>query len=215
MRILIEVPTYDGRISQATWQSLWRLDKGGHTVDCKPRTGYGCAMARNRIAADAINARYDFVMMVDNDIALPRDALFNLLEHDADFAMGWYMNRYGKDSRITTLYKPESGWQRYEADELLSMRDAGKHEIRVKGGGMGCALIRTEVFERLAFPWFEWRDIDFEEYFAVDAYECTDRFTSGGEDIEFCNLCRASGIEIIADTRVACGHEFREVRWPE
>lgn len=30
MRILIEVPTYDGRISQATSESLWRLDRCGH-----------------------------------------------------------------------------------------------------------------------------------------------------------------------------------------
>jgi hypothetical protein len=39
MRILIEVPTYDGRISQATSESLWRLDTGGHEVDYRPRTG--------------------------------------------------------------------------------------------------------------------------------------------------------------------------------
>ena len=69
MRILIEVPTYDGRISQATSESLWRLDKCGHEIDYKPRTGYGCDMARNRIAADALSARYDHVLMVDNDIA--------------------------------------------------------------------------------------------------------------------------------------------------
>ena len=215
MRILIEVPTYDGRISQATSESLWRLDRCGHTVDYKPRTGYGCAMARNRIAVDALNARYDCVLMVDNDIALPQDALKNLLEHDADVALGYYLNRYARgESRYTTLYKLGGGWHMYEASELGELRESGEYAIDVKGGGLGCALIKSEVFERLEFPWFEWKDMGYEDCFAVDVYGCKDRFQSGGEDIEFCNACRDAGIRITADTRVACGHEFREVKWP-
>ena len=204
MRILIEVPTYDGRISQATSESLWRLDLCGHTVDYKPRTGYGCAMARNRIAADAINAKYDYVLMVDNDIALPRDALANLLEHDADFVMGYYLNRYARgENRFTTLYKPTWNWQMYEQDELAGMRGRGEHLIRVKGGGLGCALIKTSVFERVEFPWFEWVDQAREKFIAADAYECRDAFASGGEDITFCIRCERAGIPIHADTRVA------------
>ena len=215
MRILIEVPTYDGRISQATSESLWRLDRCGHDVDYKPRSGYGCAMARNRIAADALNAHYDFVMMVDNDIALPRDALRNLLEHDVDFVMGYYLNRYSRgENRYTTLYKPAWNWQMYEMGELRDMRERGEHLIKVKGGGMGCALIRTSVFERVEFPWFEWVDQARQKMDVADAYESRDAFTSGGEDITFCIQCDLAGIEIHADTRVACGHEFREVKWP-
>ena len=99
--------------------------------------------------------------------------------------------------------------------ELIALRDSGEYAIDVKGGGLGCALIRTEVFERLEFPWFEWKDLGYEDCFAVDVYGCTDRFQSGGEDIEFCNACRYEGIRITADARVACGHEFREVKWPE
>ena len=215
MRILIEVPTYDGRISQATSESLWRLSTLGHDADYKPRTGYGCAMARNRIAADALNARYDYVLMVDNDISLPQDALKCLLEHDADVALGWYLNRYARgEERFTTLYKQGLGWRMYEASELKELREAGKHAIQVKGGGLGCALIKASVFEHLSFPWFEWTDIARRCSVKADAYECTDDFDSGGEDINFCNKCRGSGIAIVADTRVACGHEFRRVMWP-
>jgi GT2 family glycosyltransferase len=216
MRILIEVPTYDGRISQATSESLWRMDLCGHDVDYKPRSGYGCAMARNRIAADALNAHYDYVLMVDNDIALPRDALRNLLEHDVDFVMGYYLNRYSRgESRFTTVYKPAWNWQMYEMGELREKREGGEHLIRVKGGGLGCALIRTSVFERVEFPWFEWVDQAREKMDVADAYESRDAFVSGGEDITFCIRCENAGIAIHADTRVACGHEFREVKWPE
>ncbi len=216
MRILIEVPTYDGRISQATSESLWRLDLCGHDVDYKPRSGYGCAMARNRIAADALNAHYDFVLIVDNDIALPSDALANLLEHDVDVAMGYSLNRDARrGNRLTTAYKHNvQGWEMFGDDELAEFRGKGVHSVSIKGGGLGCALIRASVFERVRFPWFEWKDIDYEEYFAPDAYSCTDKFYSGGEDIEFCRKLREAGIDMIVDTRVACGHEFREVKWP-
>lgn len=217
MRILIEVPTYDGRISQATSESLWRLDTCGHEVDYKPRPGYGCAMARNRIAADALNANYDAVLMVDNDIALPLDALRNLLEDDVDICLGYYLNRYARgERRYTTLYKLGYGaWEMYEDSELAALRDAGEHLIRVRGGGFGCALIRTEVFAQMQFPWFEWTDDARDELDVPDVYACNDAFRSGGEDINFCNAVRGAGLAIHADTRVACGHEFREVKWPK
>ncbi len=215
MRILIEVPTYDGRISQATSESLWRLDKCGNDVDYKPRQGYGCAMARNRIAADALNAHYDYVLMVDNDIALPQDALKHLLSHDVDFVMGYYLNRYARGERkLTTLYKQTGKWTMYADEELRKLRDDGQYLIRVRGGGMGCALIRASVFERVKFPWFEWTDGARTPLDVADVYECHDAFQSGGEDINFCNRAANVGIAIHADTRVACGHEFREVVWP-
>jgi len=215
VRILIEVPTYDGRISQATSESLWRLDKCGHHVDYRPRTGYGCAMARNRIAADTLNAGYDRVLMVDNDIALPSDALGNLLEHDADIALGYYLNRYARgEHRFATLYKLGDGWEMYTGDELRAMRDGGTTAFAVKGGGLGCALIDSTVFMRLDFPWFEWTDDGYIDRLREDVYACKDEFSSGGEDINFCNMARDDGIEIIADARVACGHEFRQVIWP-
>ena len=215
MRILIEVPTYDGRIGSATSESLWRLDRCGHEVDYRARQGYGCAMARNRIAADALNAHYDRVLMVDNDIELPTDALRNLLDHDGPVVMGWYLNRYARgERRYTTLYRhPSYTWDMYAADELRALCDAGTYEVRVKGGGMGCCLIDPAIFGALPFPWFEWTDLSRDALDAEDVYACHDAFQSGGEDINFCNLVTAAGFPIYADTRVACGHEFREVTY--
>ena len=215
MRVLVEVPTYDGSISRATSESLWRLERGGHEVDYRARQGYGCAMARNRIAADALDAGYDYVMMVDNDIAFPPTALFDLMGHGADFACGWYLNRYARGERkYTTLYRDGPGWQMIPAEELKAAAEGGATEIVVKACGMGCCLIRTDVFERLGFPWFEWTDISRAERSAADVHGLADDFLSGGEDVNFCNACRRAGIPITADPRVACGHVFREVVWP-
>lgn len=217
MRILVEVPTYDGRIAPCTSESLWRLDKCGHEVDYRPRVGYGVGMARNRIVADALDAGYDRVLMVDNDIELPGDALRNLLDHGcAPLVMGYYLNRYSRaEGRFLTLYKEGPGWRMFAADELAEMREDGITEVKVKGGGLGCALFHPHMFERLPFPWFQWTDLAREPERASSVYDCADSFKSGGEDINFCNLARAAGYDIIADPRVACGHEFRGVMWPE
>lgn len=210
-RVLIEVPTYDGSISRSTSESLWRLDRAGHDVDYRPRGGYGVAMARNRIAADALNAGYDYVLMVDNDISLPEGALRDLISHHEMICMGWYLNRYARgERRLTTLYRMGEGWDMYDASEVK----AADGLLRVKGGGMGCCLMATDAFRLLPFPWFEWTDEARERIDFPDAYACHDAFQSGGEDINFCNLAQAHGIPVWADPRVACGHEFREVVWP-
>lgn len=216
MRILIEVPTYDGRISPVTFQSLWRLDRRGHDVDLKPCSGYGVAMARNRIAADALAAGYDRAMMVDNDVELPPDALANLLSHDVPICTGYYLNRGVHDgSGITTAFKEGDGYHAFTEAELRDMREHGEHLVRIKACGMGCCLFKPIVFQMLPFPWFEWWDMGKKTVKADDVYAIDASINSLGEDINFCELARAGGFHVHLDTRVACGHEFREVRWPE
>ena len=213
MRILIEVPTYDGKISPHTSESLWLLDRCGHDVDYKPCIGYGCSMARNRIAADALAGGYDRLLMVDNDMALPKDALANLIEDDKDIVMGWYLTRHG-DGVATTVFKTGDGWDAYSAHELIAMRDSGEYLAEIKGGGMGCCMFKPWVFSTLIFPWFEWADWGWEPVSADEVYGIAAKVKSGGEDVNFCDNARAAGLRIHVDARVACGHEFREVRWP-
>ena len=42
------------------------------------------------------------------------------------------------------------------AGEVRAMKEAGETKIEIHGGGMGCALIRTEVFRKLSYPWYDW-----------------------------------------------------------
>lgn len=214
-RVLVGIPTFDGRVGRSTWESLWRLDRAGCEVDCIAKAGYGVAMARNRIASDALDGGYDWLLMVDDDVSLPRDALANLLSHDVDVCMGWYLNRYAiGGGRLACLFRDTPSLTMYTARELLVMRDSGTHLVRVRGGGMGCCLVRASVLRGLPFPWFAWTDHGRPERSLPDAYACTDGIASTGEDVAFCELLRRGGIPIHADARVACGHEFREVRWP-
>ncbi len=203
MKLLVAVPYIHKDIDPPCLESVEALDKLGMSWDFHVRTGYGVDMQRNRIAAMALSQGYDWLLAVDSDVGLPPDALANLIEHDADVCMGWYLNRHDHgDSERTCLYAQTHGWEYYRASDLRAKRDAGSYTLRVRGGGLGCCLIRVGVFESLAFPWFVWSDRSFDR--------ATGRVDSCGEDIDFCVKCEQAGIPIYADTRVECAHVERK-----
>ena len=214
MRILLAVPTYE-TIYPDTYKSMWDLDKGGHEVLFESVRGYDVATARNKIAQKAIDLETDFVLMVDNDVTLPKHALTALLENGKDVCVGFYAHR-GTDNlyhgrTCVCKLKDANGKEyyhyplesEYTAAELRNMRNEGIKAFEIHGGGMGCALIRTDVFRTLEYPWYDWVN-----------YGNANRGMLS-EDLYFCSLCRANGIPIYADARVGCGHLLRHVQWPE
>lgn len=204
MRVLIAVPTFES-ILPDTFQSLWDMDK---PCECDFRfvRGYDCATARNKIADIAIEGGYDAVLMVDSDMTLPQDALANLLGDGVDVVSGWYLRR-SVDTRQTNAYRLCDGRGRsyygypaesaYPADEIA----ASEGPVRVHGIGMGCFLVRTDVFRRLPYPWFDWVNY-------------ADRHGMLSEDLYFCSALGRAGIPIHVDPRVCCGHLFRRIETP-
>lgn len=213
MRILVAVPTFE-TIYPDTYKSIWDMDKGGHEVLFESVRGYDVATARNHIAQKAIDLDVRYVLMVDNDVVLPKDALTLLLEDPKDVCLGYYAHRgpnniYDGRTCICKLkdatgkpyyhYPLES---EYTADEMSAMARDGIKKIVVHGGGMGCALIKTEVFARLSYPWYDW----------VNYGDANRGMLS--EDLYFCQLCANSKILVHSDVRVGCGHLLRHVQWP-
>lgn len=213
MRILVAVPTFE-TIYPDTFKGIWELDKGDHEVIFEFVRGYDVATARNRIAQRAIDLDTDFVLMVDNDVVLPKNALTLLLEDPRDVCLGYYAhrdtdNRYRGKTCICKL-RDENGKEyyhfplesEYSAQEMHDMAESGVTKIEVHGGGSGCAFIRTAVFKKIDYPWYDWVN-----------YGDKNRGMLS-EDLYFCVLCRNSGIPIYTDVRVGCGHMFRYVQWP-
>ena len=213
MKILIAVPTFE-TIYPDTYKSMWDLDKDGHEVLFDSVRGYDVATARNRIAQLALDLETDYVLMVDNDVVLPKDALKKLLEDAQDVNLGYYAHRDAdniyrgrtcicklkdKDGNDYYHYPLES---EYSAAEMQAMKKAGLKKVEVHGGGMGCALIRTDVFRKITYPWYDWVN-----------YGDKNRGMLS-EDLYFCVLCKNHGIPVYADVRVGCGHLLRHVQWP-
>jgi len=214
MRILIAVPTFE-TIYPDTYKSMWDLDKDEHEVLFESIRGYDVATARNKIAQKSLDLNADYVLMVDNDVVLPKDALKMLLEDPRKVCLGHYAHRgtdnlYHGRTCICRLKDAEGKEyyhypleSEYTAGEMREMAESGVTKIEVHGGGMGCALINTDVFRSIDYPWYDW----------VNYGDANRGMLS--EDLYFCSLCRASGIKIHSDVRVGCGHLLRHVQWPE
>ena len=213
MKILIAVPTFEN-IYPDTFKSIFDLDKAGHEVGFEFVRGYDCATARNKIAQLSLDGGYDYVLMVDNDVVLPRDALINLTDDLKNICLGYYAHRdtdniYRGRTCVCKLYQPDGLAyynypleSEYTAEELQELRNSGMHKIQIHGGGMGCAFISTAMFRRLAYPWYDWVN-----------YKDANRGMLS-EDLYFCELCKKAGVPVFSDTRVGCGHLLRRVQWP-
>lgn len=212
MKILIAVPTFEN-IYPDTFKSIYDLDVLGHDTEFEFVRGYDCATARNRIALMALDRKADFVLMVDNDVVLPKDALANLLDDPKDVCLGYYAHRdadnvyrgrtcvcklYAEDGTRHFNYPLES---EYKAQELAVLKENGEHKVRIHGGGMGCALINTSVFEKIKYPWYDW--VNYKNKAMLS------------EDLYFCERCKEKGIPVYTDTRVNCGHMLRRIQFAD
>ncbi|MBO7701975.1 MAG: hypothetical protein J6S36_03590 [Eggerthellaceae bacterium] len=200
-RVLVAIPTFES-IYPDTFKALWDMDRGGHDVDFEFVRGYDCATARNSIVRKALEGNYDHLMMVDNDVTVPGDALVNLMSHGVDVVMGYYAHRNKGNDATTKTNVCKRGELNYTmqftGEELASKRDSGEYLTRVHGGGMGCILVRCSALKKMSYPYFKWTDYG--------------NGTMLSEDLYFCEQCRMAGIKVYADTRVSCGHIFRTVQ---
>lgn len=198
-RILVAVPTFES-ILPDTFKSIWDMDAAGHELLFEFVRGYDCAQARINIVERARALGAGKILMVDSDVVVPRDALANLDSHGVGVCLGFYAHKDAYDGRTCLCKLGRYNFDRqYGGAELLEASERGDHLIEVKGGGLGCALIDVGVFERIPYPWFKWTVY-------ADGHGVL------SEDLYFCDQCSKAGIPVYADTRVACGHVWRQ-RW--
>lgn len=183
--VLIAVP-HGGFVEPNVFARLFNQDDcGARSVLVPWGDGYRIDEKRNGIARRALAMGADYVLMVDSDVLLPPDALASLLGHGKEVVLGYYQRKgAGGDTDIVRLGAAS-------ADDVLTLDElsaaaADRSLLEVDAGGMGCALVSTDVFRRLGDPWFE--------------------FTSVSEDYEFCRRCRAAGIGVFVDVRLRCHH---------
>lgn len=197
MKLLIAIPTFESVFTE-TYEAVLRLDTTGHDVTVRCFRGYTIDHARNAIAKATLEGGYDAVLMVDADVVPRPEHLRMLVDLDVPVALGAYAHRGKRDGKTCLCKTGRRNYDRqYTGDELRAQEALGKPKVKIKGGGMGFALIRREALEATGYPWFKWTT-----------------YPSGGvlsEDLYFCEQCRSAKVPIYADARVRCGHIFREV----
>ena len=194
MSILICVPTYE-HIAPETFKSIYVQD--ANEIHGRPLfdfvKGYGCAQARNLCAREALDYGAEYLMFVDSDVIIPNDAVNRLVAADSDIALGVYPRRDTMTGQ-TEVFLPGDN---FLDENNINLSDIYKYQddpvIQVKGGGMGCTLIKTDLFNKVAYPWFKYVEYDNGKVLSEDNYFCW-------------RAKEEADAKIVCDTSVRCYH---------
>ena len=192
---MVGIPSFDRSLKARCAESVGNAIEHADAMGMLDRVvhrypgGYSVARARNFMAQWALDEGVDYLLMVDSDMVLPADAISNLLSHDVEVCTGWAVRGSSDDGTTSVIRHGGQGFH----DSYMAPEIAAKDGLfDVKGNGMACALLRTDVFRRFGRPWFKYVD---------------NPDGSGlGEDYYFCRQCAQSRVKVWVDPRVGCGH---------
>lgn len=191
-KILIAVPTFEN-IKPECFKSIYGLtNPKDFNLYFDYVKGYDCARARNEIAKLAINYGFDYVLMVDSDVSVPKDAVNKLLACEADIALGWYYKKRTKtdETVIFDFGKDFNNENMIYGKTLMEANDP----FDIKGGGLGISLVNVNVFKKMAFPYFK--------------YVIYGNDTILSEDLYFCSEARKYAMDIKCNPNVKGNHIY-------
>lgn len=149
-KIAILVPTRDTIYSHFSY-SLNQLIKFSTLLGLDVYTFYDSSTIllnqRNNLVKMALELQADYVLWLDSDMVFPSSTLTRLLSHKKDIIGCNYMRRSLPLKTVT--YTDIRNW-----DSWVPL-DTEQDLIEVDGTGMGCLLMKTEVFNRIEKPYFK------------------------------------------------------------
>jgi FkbM family methyltransferase len=188
-RILLAIPT-NRNIEAQTFKSIYDLIiPEGYDVTFQYFWGYQVDQVRNLIAHWVIHQNFDYLFAVDSDIAFEPDTLVKMLSHDKDIVSGIYIQRIEGTHTIEIMRRNENGGVTH-----VNWGDInGQGLVPIDGCGFGCVLVKGEVFRTIPYPHFLY-------------HSAINHAHTLSEDVHFCNLARAHGFTLWADTSIICDH---------
>lgn len=189
VRICIGIPITGSVSPEFFREMLLRMEEWSQTFDIVPviETAIPHDEGRNRIARSAIDYKCDYIFFIDSDTLIQKGQLEQLLSHDKDAITGI---SYMKALPYYSLIRKRIGYRLYNPIE-----PSGTELISIDGAGFGCFLIKTDVFNKIEYPWFQFKYMKHE-----------DRWRHIGEDLYFCDQLENAKIEIYCDPTVQCIH---------
>jgi hypothetical protein len=181
---LIGVPT-GGQIHADTVS--WLLKRGIHTA---VSVGSPVDYNRNqliRVFLDEGEA-YTHLFLLDSDVVPPMDVLERLHAMDADVATGVYP-LFLSGRCVIDVNFPED----IVEDHTMWPSPWPSGGVReCTRAGMGCCLVKREVFKQLEDPWFQ--------------FVMHGGGKRTGEDVYFFQQARKAGLKTMVDTAIRCSH---------
>lgn len=153
------------------------VTSGNKVTGYSMRQGGDIVSARTFCVKDAIKNRATHVFFIDSDMTFPPDTLDRLLAHNKDIVTVEYSRRQLPPSPVTHPLEERSETELYKAARI----------------GGGCLLIKLDVFNHIAKPWFNFgRNSEGEVVM--------------GEDTWFANTARDAGYDVWIDPTIKVGH---------
>ncbi len=153
------------------------LPQGG-TFNVNILSGTLIADQRQNLVRKAFAADYDYVLFLDADMRFPANTFWKLQKHDKDIVAANYPTR-----RIPVK---TVAFRDFANLECIYTDGASTGLEEVDAVGMGCMLIKMDVFRKCPLPWFNLAWLPSGNVWV-------------GEDIYFCKLAQANGFKVYID----------------
>ena len=140
--------------------------------------------ARNKIVEDFLSSDATHLFCIDSDVVIPNHTLDMLVEADKDIITGIY---FQKTEPHLPLIMAKGKLPKGPVHHFI-LEWPQDVIFPIDSGGLGCCLLKKEVFEKVKSPWFEWEE------------------GKAGEDIGFFLKTKKAGIDIFCHPHVLCGH---------
>lgn len=200
MRLLLGIPT-GGHPTRQFLDSLGTLTlpEACTAFDRYSVTGNFVPAQRELIARRAIAGSADYVLMIDDDIVVPADAIARLgtileTERDVAVAGGLYYTRDGIRPMVA------DGWSSDDTTRAW-IPAFDRSPVSVDAIGFGCVMIRVSALLTLVPPLF-----GAQIYIETGAA----RVRLCNEDFLLCERFRETGYRVVLDAGLRCGHVDRE-----
>jgi len=144
------------------------------------------------------------IFMVDSDIVFTPDDFWKLWNHNVPVVAGAYCYSTEALSRDEDKRIVAGTWDveffkvnyTFPAYTLGQARSLANPLLEVDWLGLGFALVRTEVFAKIEYPWFN------SELIVID-----DLRDTTSEDVGWCRKVKRAGYKILLDPSVKVGHQ--------
>lgn len=153
------------------------------------------AIAREELAARALEAKMDYILFMDDDMIVPKDIFERLIAHDVDIVGALAFTRLG--DHLPVMYRYKVNKVKKGKDKVLryclqfhqiddyDKQPPGLYECDAIG--FGVVLLKVNILKKIPKPWFMAQ-------------------MQLGEDIYFCNKAREMKIKVYMDTSVKTAH---------
>jgi len=141
---------------------------------------------RNLCVRDFLKTGHSHLLFIDSDVQPPDDCLDQMLAANRPVVCGMYPLLLDDSNLCVSVA------QRTADGEYRFLHDFPDEPFEADAAGMGCCLIRRDVFDLIEYPWFHFQQRS----------DC--QLT--GEDVYFFEQCGRAGVRPLILPGILCSH---------